>query len=124
MCVDFIQGGDRINDVPTFLEDGYPLPPRTRQGASLSECLVDYVGLCRLGLFFFLVWDLFLVCGRIERFAFWLRSGRAPSSLPDALVNINMHILCTFGQGPKPLHVFYPRFRQYVQYLCLKRGAT
>ena len=34
-----VQGGDRIDPVPTFLEDGYPLPPRTRQGASLSECL-------------------------------------------------------------------------------------
>ena len=47
------QGLANVNDEPTFLEDGYQLVPRTRQGASLNGCLGDNVELFPNFFFFF-----------------------------------------------------------------------
>jgi len=43
----------KINDEPTFLEDGYQLVPRTRKRASLNGCLGDNVELFPKKIFYF-----------------------------------------------------------------------
>ena len=48
-----IRGAANLNDEPTFLEDGYQLVPRTRQGASLNGCLGNNVELFPKKNFFF-----------------------------------------------------------------------
>ena len=50
-----VRGDANVNDVFTFLEDGYQLVPRTRKGASLNGCLGNNVELFpKKILFFFL----------------------------------------------------------------------
>ena len=46
-----VRGLANVNDEHTFLEDGYQLVPRTRQGASLNGCLGNNVEL--FPIFFF-----------------------------------------------------------------------
>ena len=48
-----IRGDANVNDVFTFLEDGYQLVPRTRKGASLNGCLGNNVELFPKKFFFF-----------------------------------------------------------------------
>ena len=51
-----VRGDANVNDVFTFLEDGYQLVPRTRKGASLNGCLGNNVELFPKFFFFFFFW--------------------------------------------------------------------